>query len=178
MELVALVIIWPFLIFAIGMILIAFTVSPHVYLGFGFMSMIFWILLGLIVFLGLASHSRKNLARLNTIQQLALFRSWVITFSLELILPVLIKYIVDALDHSLFSIALGVVIGFAIILWGMFTKVNNTVMYGNIFGGALILLYVYFQLGGLGEFARIVVAAMSLAFAIFIAIIKFKDKLT
>ncbi len=185
MELLALVIVWPFLIFATGLIFIAFSTSFTSYDGYsgfemmgGLVNLLFWVFLFFLIYLIATRHSRKNFSHLTPIQQLSVFRSWTITFSIALILPIFVRYIVDALNHSLLSIIAGIVIGFSVILWGMFMKVNNTIMYGNVFGGALILFYVYFQLGDLGEFARIVAAGISLAFAVFIAVIKFKDKLT
>ena len=182
MELFLLVIIWPFLIFAIGMIFIAFFAVPFgsesVFGGFGMLStLFFYAFIFFLIYLIATRKSRKHSTQLTHAQQLAIFRNWMITFSIALILPVIMKYFVEASHQSLASIISVVVIGFALILWGMFGKTNNTIMYGNIFGGALVLLYVYFQLGGLGEFARIIVAGLSLVFAIFIAVLKFKDKL-
>jgi len=178
MELLLAVIIWPFLVLSIGLVSVAFFGDFGRGYGYGLLSFLPLLLLALAgLFIVLAS-TRKMRESLPGIKQLAMFRNWVITLSIAVILPIFIKYIVSALNGSFGAVLMGLVIGFVIILWGMFLKVNSVIMYGNLFGGALILVYIFFQLGNLGEGARIFAAAIGLVFAIFVAVFKLKDKLT
>ena len=50
--------------------------------------------------------------------------------------------------------------------------------YANIVGGALTIIYLYFQLWSLGQLAQVVATAFGLVVAIVISIVKFKDKLS
>jgi hypothetical protein len=80
-------------------------------------------------------------------------------------------------EGELWIIILGLVIGFAFTLWGMFAKNNKVLIYGNLLGGALVLFYIYSQLWKLGDVAKIIAAAFGLGIATIVSIIKLKDKL-
>ena len=110
-------------------------------------------------------------------EQLVKLRQAVLIGSIALLIPIFVRYLLDAFNHSLVATAVCVVLAFALIGWGILARKGTIIMYSNILGGALALFYLYTQLWSLGDFARIVVAALGLIVAVGISIFKLKDKL-
>ncbi|MBI4049488.1 MAG: hypothetical protein HY395_01575 [Candidatus Doudnabacteria bacterium] len=171
MELLVLLLVWPFLILAFGLVFIAF---EDLSLGSG------WLLffISAIVVLIFLVRERNKAKDQSYIQQLKNLREILVIFSISVLLPIFIRYFFDASENSLPVIIAGLVIGFGFIIWGMFIKSHKVLMYSNIVGGTLSVLYVYSQLWDLGSGARVIAAAFGLVVAVVISSIKLKDKLT
>ncbi|OHA49528.1 MAG: hypothetical protein A2991_04245 [Candidatus Terrybacteria bacterium RIFCSPLOWO2_01_FULL_58_14] len=178
----AAVLLWPFLIFAVGLVFVVFSDAmlggPGPFFGMG-MGLIFWLLpFALLWFVFSRNNPLRAKARtLTASEQLETVRRYAAIFSIALLLPIFVRYIVEFTDKSLAGVILGLVLGFGLAVWGMFLKGHHTIMYANILGGALVLLYVYTQLWALGEAARVIAAGFGLVVAIGIAVVKLKDKL-
>jgi hypothetical protein len=171
MELVALMFLWPFLILAFALIFVAF--SDLALGGFG------WIFVALVIVLFfLMREKNRQKTPMSNMQQLETLRQIIITMSISLLIPIFVRYMFDAFDRSLAVILTGLVIGFGLAIWGMFIKSNKVLMYSNVIGGALSIVYVYFQLWELGGGPRVIAAAFGLIVAVVISVIKLKDKLT
>lgn len=172
MEVLAFVIIWPFLIFAVAVSFIAFA-------DLNFAN---WWILFLVIGLFLVSPFKRAIKgdklAISTLEQLEVIRQTSITFALALLAPVFIRYLIEAFNTSLVAVIGGLVYGFVLVVWGMFTKNNRVIAWGNIAGGAFALLYVYSQLWQLGELARVYAAGFGLVVAVAISIIKLKNRLT
>jgi hypothetical protein len=172
MELLAILFIWPFLILAFGLVFITFNDLSSG--GFWF------IILGLLFIAGMLVRERNKETQSGPVspaQQLATLRRLVITFSIALLIPVFTRYLFETFDKSLFVIIIGLILAFGVTIWGMFIKSNQVLLYSNIIGGALTLVYVYSQLWELGGGARVIAAAFGLIVAVLISVIKLKDKL-
>jgi hypothetical protein len=170
MEFLAILIIWPFLILAFGLVFITFED-----VAFGGFWLIFF---GLIIIAALMTRERNKLkGQVTSYQELQTLRELVLIMSISLLIPIFLRYLFETFEHTLAVTILGLIIGFGLAIWGMFIKSNRVLMYSNIIGGALSIAYVYVQLWELGELARIIAAAFGLIVAITISIIKLKDKL-
>jgi hypothetical protein len=173
MELLALLFIWPFLILAFGLVFIAFS---DLALGGGGMTLFILALILVLVMLA-RSRNQKGPAH-DEITQLKELRRMVVALSIAALLPIFVRYMFDAYEHTLPIIIIGLILGFGIILWGMFEKNHKVLMYSNILGGAMVVVYVYSQLWELGGIARVVAAAVGLVIAVVVSSIKLKEKLT
>lgn len=173
MELLLFVFLWPFLVLSVGLVFISLSDLTYGVGSFaGFLAILF---LGAVIAMERSwTGEQKNKTY---IEQLEDVRHIGIIFSIGLLLPIFTRYFIDALGNSLASILLGLVLGFALALWGIFIKNNKTLTYGNIVGGFLILCYVYTQLWTLGELPRIIAAAFGLAVAVIVAVVKLRDRL-
>lgn len=169
MEILGLIIIWPFLILAIGLVGIAFFDSPYYISGFAFPLL-------LVVVIYLFSLLRKSRGP-QTRTQVESLRRALSTISIGFLFPIFVKYLIEGFDTSLLVVIIGLIIGFALTISGLFIK-NKVLRHSNLISGFLTLIYVYFQLWDLGELARVVAAAFGLVVAVVIAIIKLKDKLS
>jgi hypothetical protein len=99
-------------------------------------------------------------------------------FSIALLLPIFIKYLLELTQNNLGSIIIGLILGFGVLVWGMFLKGNKVLTYANVLGGIFIIVYLYFQLWSLGQLAQIIASAFGLVAAVLISVIKFREKLS
>ncbi len=173
MEILALVLIWPLLFLTIGVVF----VSAYDVAGLGLvlptLVLLVFFLFGLIGKLG---EARNSGARGGV--DLDHTRRGVIAFSIALLLFIFIKYLLDLTQNNLGAIILGLVLGFGVLVWGMFLKGNKVLTYANVMGGVFIIVYLYFQIWNLGQLAQIVASAFGLVVAIVISVIKFREKLS
>ncbi len=172
MELIFLIFIWPFLILAMGLTFVTFADVSQLSSGVLLIPFLF-LVMGVLF----AVRQTTRSALQSNSDQLALLRSALIAFSIAALLPVFIRYFLDSANHSLPSILVSLIIGFAIVIWGMLMKGRPTLSISNVLGGAVILFYVYFQLWSLGDVPRIIATAFGLLVAVVISVIKLKDKL-
>jgi hypothetical protein len=172
MELLAVLFVWPFLILAFGLVFIAF---EDLSLGGGLLVFFFAMLAVLVI---LARTRNKSLSAHDNMAQLKELRRMVVITSIAALLPIFLRYLFDAFEHSLSIIIAGLLIGFGFMLWGMFIKHHRVLMYSNLVGGAISIIYVYAQLWELGGLARVIAAAFGLLVAVVVSSIKLKDKLT
>lgn len=167
--------IWPFLILALGLVFIVGDRANDVF--FPAFSGFFWTVL-IIVLIFLYFRNRKNIVQQSTGQQLESFRKLLVMFSIALLIPIFIQYLVSGFDHSLAIIILGLLASFGLIVWSLAARISWVLLYANIAGAAFALFYLYQELWRLGDLARIFAAAFGLIVAVAIAVVKLKDKLT
>jgi hypothetical protein len=175
MELLAIIFLWPFIILAAGLVFVVF------YDVVDSSGAIFWWLPFLMFFALLImkkSFTEKKTKEMNQDEQVNLLRKMLAVFSISLLFPIFIRYMLSAFNEVLPAFIIGLIIGFGFLVWGIFVKNHKTIMYSNIIGGALTLLYLYSRLWDLGEGARVAAAAFGLVVAVTIAFIKLKDKLS
>lgn len=174
MEILALLLIWPFLILALGLVFVAGTGSgAGIFPAF---SGFFWTVL-IIILLILYFRNRKHFIQQSAGQQLEFVRKLLVTFSIALLIPIFLRYLTGSLNHSLLVILIGLLAAFGLILWTLTARVSWVLLYANIGGAVLALLYLYQELWQLGDLARILAAAFGLIIAVVIAVVKLKDKL-
>jgi len=164
--------VWPFLVLALGLVFVAFgDLWPRSGAAGTFLTLA---VIGLLlsVFTSQSGKSSDNLA-----QAKALRRNMV-TLTLAALVPVFVRYMLESFDRALPVVILGLFIGFGLVLWGLFVDGNKVLLYANVIGGGLVIVYVYFQLWDLGELARVIAAAFGLVVAVTVSAIKLKDKLT
>jgi hypothetical protein len=171
MEIIGLLLLWPFLLLVLGLVFIA--AGDIAVASFGWLA--FFGILGLLILY--AREANKGLIK-TAEEQLSFIRELVMIISIGTLLPIFVKYLSESFPHSLPLIIVELLIGFGFTLWGMFMKNNRVLMYSNILGGALTLIYAYTQLWQLGDLARVVAAGFGLVVAVASAAIKFKDKLS
>ena len=172
MELLGLVFLWPLLFLVLGVVFISTSDAA----GFGL------ILPALVVFgifmFGLTGKLGEERGhKVDGVGNLDHARRGIISFSIALLLPIFVKYLLAITGSDLPGMILGLILGFGTLVWGMFLKNNRVLSYANILGGLLAIVYLYFQLSTLGQLAQVVAAAFGLVVAVIISIIKFKDKL-
>lgn len=171
MELLALALLWPFLMLLVGFVFLSgwsisgLLIVPIVVAFFVFA-------FGMNVKLGGGSDLGDEK------QQLDRVRRGLIAFSIALLLPMFIEYLIKVSGNNLPTMILALVFGFGAVIWGMFIKHNKVLAYANITGGAFAIIYLYFQLWSLGQLAQIVATAFGLVVAIVISVVKFHDKLS
>jgi hypothetical protein len=171
MELLALVIVWPLLLLITGLVFISASNVSSVLIMFP-------LVVVLLVFLFRLNQQLGGTAEVKTeLEDLDHARRGVIAFSIALLLPIFIKYMLAVSGNTLPIIILGLIFGFGSLVWGMFIKGNKVLSYANITGGGLVIIYLYFQLWSLGQLAQIVAAAFGLVFAIVVSVVKFREKL-
>ena len=170
MDFFAIIIAWPLFILVIGLVFIsAADISSMFILP---MVLVFlFILLGLKGRLGGAAAQTQ-------VEDLDKVRRGAATFSIALLLPIFVKYLLAASDKSLAAMILALIFGFGVVIWGMFIKNNKVLVYANSIGGALVIIYLYFELWSLGQLAQVIAAAFGLVVAVVVSIIKFREKLT
>lgn len=170
MEILALAFLWPVLIFVVGFVFIS---SWSVSGGFLLMPAI---LLFVILIFGV----KNRLGEIGVTQDLKdldRMRRGIAAFSIALLLPIFVKYLLAVSGNNLSTVILGLVLGFGVVIWGMFMKRNKVLTYASLMGGAFVIIYLYGQLWTLGEFAQIVATAFGLAVAVAISVVKFREKL-
>jgi hypothetical protein len=170
MGFLALALMWPLLFLIIGFVFVsAWSVS-----GFLFAPAI--ILFFIIVF-GLKGQIAGSGPR-TELENLDRVRRGAATFSIALLPPMFVKYLLAVSGNDLSTMILGLIFGFGVIIWGMFIKHNKVLAYANSIGGALSIIYLYIQLWSLGQLAQIVATAFGLLVAIIVSVVKFREKLT
>ena len=176
MEILTIIFLWPFLILAAGLVFVAFfDIFPVGPIGLNFSWIFAILLLFIVLFRGRKNKPGKPVSEL---EQLAKLRRFVIIFSISLLVPIFMRYLVLSFNESLVVVIIGLVISFGLISLGIFSKRGRVLMYSNIIGGAFALFYLYSQLWGLGDLPRIIAAGFGLLVAVVISVIKLKDKLT
>lgn len=173
MEILALVLLWPLITLMLGLVFVS---SWDVASSFLFLIIIFF----LVIIFGLKNKwtgTEKGI-KLTEQESLEGVRRGATAFSIALLLPIFMQYLLRVSDESLLMIVAGLVISFGILTWGMFIKNNKVLTYANIIGGALSLVYLYVQLWSLGDLPRIIATAIGLLIAITISIVRFREKLT
>jgi hypothetical protein len=170
MEALAFLAIWPFLILTGGLVF----VSVYSLQG----SFIFLAILFLIaVYVGRDTFHKAAVGATEA-EQLEASRRAIVVFSISLLLPIFVRYLVDISNNSLAGIIMGLVVGYVALLWGMFIHGNRVLTYSNIIGGGLTLIYIYLQIWDLGELPRIIASAFGLVVAVTIAFMKLREKLS
>lgn len=174
MELLAFLFIWPFLILVVGLVFLSINILNISALWLP--AIIFLIVL--YVMRNKVGESLSISGRARTeLEQLEDIRRVVIIFSISILLPIFTRFFIAAWQNALPGIIFGLSIGFVCLLWGMFVKNNHVLMYSNLVGGILTLIYAYFRIWELGDFARVIAAAFGLAVAVTVSIIKLKERL-
>lgn len=174
MEILGLVLLWPLLVLVVGLVFISAT---SVWTGL----MVLPVFVALVFFLfGLQDRLGAGAvpAGVSQAEDLDKSRRGVVAFSIALFLPVFVKYLLIVSGNDLTAMILALVFGFAILVWGMFIRGNHVLSYANIVGGALVIIYLYFQIWTLGQLAQVVATAFGLVAAVAISVIKFRDKLS
>lgn len=113
----------------------------------------------------------------NTSQAETLRRNLII-FAIALLLPLFVRFFYETLSKyspELFAITIAIVASYTLGIWGIFVKRNKVLMYGNIIGAGIALLYCYIQIWSLGDIARVAASAVGLGVAIVVSIVKFKE---
>lgn len=170
MELLAVALLWPLLLLLVGFVFIS---------GWNISGLL--ILPIVVIFFIFAFGGNVRLGSAPGIgderQQLDRTRRGMVAFSIALLLPMFVEYLLKVSGNNLPTMILALVFGFGAVIWGMFIRHNKVLAYANITGGALTIVYLYFQLWSLGQLAQIVATAFGLVVAIVISVIKFRDKL-
>ncbi len=177
MELLAALFIWPFLIIAIFLAGLSVALFDASYL----MLLVIFIVALAIIFGG---KEKTNAAVQETpAEQMQRLRQMAIVFCISVFLPLFARYLVDGISgpgvvyKSLPAVIVALAIGFGVLVWGLFTKRSKVLVYSNLIGGGLTILYCYFEIWTLGPFARVVATAFGLVVAVIFSILKLKDKL-
>ena len=171
MEILLALLVWPFLLVAIFLVGLSFATFD---LGY--------IVLLIVFFLILLSLFSKRPTTVPPVvvsegERLARVREIAIVFCISLFLPLFARYLVNGFDNSLWAVVLALAVGFGVLLWGLFLKNNKALVYANIIGGSLTILYCYFEIWSLGQFAKVIATAFGLCIAVAFSIIKLKEKL-
>jgi hypothetical protein len=171
MELLAVALLWPFLILLVGFVFVSgLNISGLLMLPIFVVFFVF--AFGMNVKLGGGSDLGDER------QQLDRVRRGLIVFSIALLLPMFAEYLIKVSGNNLPTMIIALIIGFGPVIWGMFIRQNKVLMYANIVGGAFTIIYLYFQLWSLGQLAQIVATAFGLVVAIVISVVKFRDTLS
>jgi len=174
MYILTLILLWPLIFFTTGLVFVAFL---NLFKG-GFAFSSFLILLIIIHSFFQEKKLKESPKELSALEQLESTRRTLLIFSTSLLFPIFIRYLIESFDKSLIVVILGLIIGFTLLVWGMFINHNQVIMYSNIIGGVLAITYLYSQLWALGELARIIATGFGLTVAVAVSIVKLKDKLT
>lgn len=167
MELLALAIAWPILILLIGL----------VFLAVGNLSLFFIYPAAFLFFIVLAAFRDKDY-KTDYPSQLEHVRRVIVVFSIAILLPLLMRYIMDLSGNVLPVMIAGLFLGFALVIWGIFIRDHKVFTFANVLGGAFIIVYLYVQLWSFGQLPRIIAAAFGLLMAVVVSVIKLKDKIT
>ncbi|MFH1112170.1 MAG: hypothetical protein V1712_03865 [Patescibacteria group bacterium] len=175
MNILAMIFIWPFIILTAGLV---FVTLSDIFYG-GIWQFLWWPFAFIIVgiFLTSKKKSKGKSKEESNYQQLYLLRRSLVIFSIALLFPVFIRYMVDAFQETLWIIIFGLLLSFGFLVWGLFVKRHSAIMLSNITGGAIALFYLYMQIWNLGEGPRIIAAGLGLLLAVTISVIKLREKL-
>lgn len=179
MEILLILFAWPFLLLAAGLVFVglADTFSSGSTSGHPFMMTLFMVAV-LVASISLFGSQRKSGQEPPEAAEAKMLKMKgdVYLFSIALLFPMFIRYVVEALGKDLVAVIAGIVISFVSIVMGMGVKRNRVLSHSSIAGGTIAMIYLYSILWSLGEGARIVAAAVGLVLAVTIAAIKFKAK--
>ncbi|MBI4054401.1 MAG: hypothetical protein HY397_03685, partial [Candidatus Doudnabacteria bacterium] len=130
MEILAVIFVWPFIIFALGLAFVALSdASGHWFPSFSWL----WVVLTLTVGYFILRNRRKaQKAEWTPQQQLTILRKGTVIISIALLLPVFTRYLFATLGNVFFAILLSLVLGFGFTLWGFFLKGNTVLKYSNV----------------------------------------------
>ena len=173
MEVLALVLVWPLLLLAMGFVFVSAFDVAGVALMIPIIVLIVIFLFGLTGKLGEAKKEKSD-----TVGDLDHTRRGVVALAIALLLPIFVKYLLAMTENNLATIIMGLILGFGVLVWGMFLKNNKVLTYANVFGGAFIIIYLYIQLWSLGQLAQIIASAFGLVAAVAISVVKFREKLS
>lgn len=171
MELLGLALVWPLILLVIGFV---FVTSADV--AGWLILLVFLFFVAMII--GVRTAIAPSEAGMSEAEQLDQVRRASIAFAIALLLPIFVKYLLEASGRTLPAMILALAIGFGVLVWGIFTKGNRVLAYANCIGGAFTIIYLYLQLWTLGQLAQIVATAFGLVVAIIISVAKFRDKLS
>ncbi len=178
MEVLAALFIWPFLILAIFLAGLSFAFFDASYL-------VLLIIFAIILFAIFRpkGDTDTTLVKETPAEQLQRVRQIAIVFCISVFLPLFARYLISGMTQpgattgSLPAVIVALAVGFGILLWGLFTKRSKTLLYSNLIGGGLTIMYCYFEIWTLGSFARVIATAFGLVVAVAFSIIKLKEKL-
>ena len=173
MELLTLVVVWPLLVLALGIVFVAGSDVSGSFLIFPMVLLLFLFMFGLSANMGGLPKGKGDES-----DELDRARRGAIAFSIALLLPVFVKYLLDMTQDNLGAMIGGLVLGFGVLVWGMFQKGNRVLSYANVMGGIFVIVYLYIHLWDLGQLAQVIATASGLVMAIVISIVKFREKLT
>lgn len=170
MELLVIAFTWPLLFLVVGLVFISLTNISGTFF-------IFAILFFLFLVFGLRNAISGGVGT-SKAEELEIIRRGMVAFSVALLLPLFVYYLLEVSERTLSGMILCLILGFGVAIWGMFVKNNKVLTYGNVIGGVMVIVYLYSQLWSLGELPRIVASAFGLAVAVIIAVVKLRDRLT
>lgn len=177
MDIFAIIFLWPFMVLAAGLVFVVFGDIFDLEYLISFPGLIL-LLVVLLIIRSRAKRIAMETGENSSIYQMYLARRAMLIFSISILFPTFIRYLVDSMDKNLAIIILALFISFGFIIWGVFSKSRTTIMYSNIIGGAIALFYLYIQLWDLSEGARVIAAAFGLIVAVAVSIIKLREKIT
>lgn len=166
------VFLWPFIVLAVGIAFVSVFDIFHGFFGFSWLVAFFvvWALLK-------ARGGAKSLApEQKNYEQLNQLRRSLVMLSIAMLFPVFVRYLVDAFMGVLPIVILALLLSFGFLIWGLFVKQHKTIMIGNVVGGGISLLYLYFKIWEMGEGTRIVAAGLGLLIAVTLSIVKLREK--
>ncbi len=174
MESLALGLLWPLLLLTIGVVFI----SASDIAGLGLLLPI--IILLIIFVFGLSGKlGEAKQGGSNNVESADHTRRSIIAFSIALLLPIFVKYLLAMTQNNLATIIMGLILGFGVLAWGIFLKNNRVLTHANVLGGIFVIIYLYFQIWSLGQqLTQVIASAVGLIAAITIPLIKFKEKLS
>lgn len=167
MELLAAAIVWPLLILLVGL----------VFLALGNASL-FFIFPAFVLFVIVLASFRDKDYKTDYASQLEHLRRVIVIFSIAILLPLFMRYVMDISGSVLPIMIGGLFLGFALVIWGIFVQDHKVLTFANVLGGAFIIIYLYGQLWSLGQLPRIIAAAFGLLMAVVVSVIKLKDKIS
>lgn len=177
MDLLVFILLWPLVIFAVGLTLIALTDATSFFLiGGGLWTFFLWFVPIAFVFL-LRGHAVEEKPK-TIVEHFEGARRFFVGVSLTLLLPVFAKYVIESFGATeLPGFIIALLIGFAAVVAGIWIKKNAVVEYSSVIGGGFVMLFVFARLWSLSEISRVIAAALGLALVIAIAGIKFRERL-
>jgi hypothetical protein len=170
MEVLFLVMLWPLLVLTLGIVFISVNDLSGMFL-----------LPAALVFLVVAFGMRDRFGLTGGVksekEELDEVRGGSIAFSIGLLIPIFIKYFLEAFKTSLLSFVICILLGFGVLVWGMFVKNYKIIKYANVIGGIISIVYLYSKLWSMGQLAQIIGSAAGLIIAVLVSVLKFKEKL-
>lgn len=175
MELFAILFLWPFIILSAGLVFVSLSdIFPW---GLSVLWFPALLVIGILFSVKGKSHTSGGDKEQTNRQQLYRLRRAMIIFSIAILFPIFIRYLVDAFNGTLAVIIFGLLLSFGFLVWGLFVKQHTAIMVSNIAGGAIALFYLYVHIWALGEGPRIIAAGVGLLIAVVMSVIKLREKL-
>ncbi len=170
MEFLALVFLWPLLVLTVGVVIVSGFDAGGVGLA------MIAVLIFCVFLVGLRDHLGNPKGATPEEEADGVRRS-IVAFSIGLLVPIWMSYLLAAMQDGIAGIIVGLLIGFGVLTWGMLLRGNKVITGANILGGGLAIVYLYMQLWQLGQLAQVIGAAFGLLMAVIISVIKFREKL-